>query len=138
MMINYACKFCGRPAQVDPGPDRFGIFDMKKWITLLCCNSCGEFMEDKRKIEDAVKHECLRIWAYRKQEKDHQKVSKEEVRAEEILTALTKRYARLVCDHYRVAFTWDAEFTNMLMDNPQKSNSILFTFRNGIKKASTT
>lgn len=135
MMVDYKCKFCGKPGQVDPGPDRFGIFDMKKWIPMLCCDRCGEFMETKRGIEDKIKRVCLHLWAFRKQEKDKEKISKSEVESESILTRLTKQYASVVCDHYKREHVWDAEFVNTLMDNPTQSASVLATYRHGIAKA---
>lgn len=135
MMMDYKCKFCGKPGKVDVGEHTSGIFDLTKWVKILCCDPCGQFMESKRKVEDAIKAECLKMWAFRKQERDREKVSKEEVKAEEILTALTKRYATLVCDHYKRQFVWDAEFVNTLMDNPTQSASVLSTYRHGIAKA---
>lgn len=135
MILDYKCKFCGKPGTVDAGEHTSGIFDLTKWVKILCCDRCGHFMESKRKVEDSIRGECLKMWAFRKQEKDREKIGKEEVKAEEILTALTKRYAGMVCTHYRRETTWDAEFVNMLMDKPRKSDAILFTYRNGIRNA---
>lgn len=135
MILDYKCKFCGKPGRVDAGDHTTGIFDLTKWIKILVCDRCGHFMEGKRKIEDEIKAECLKMWAFRKQERDREKLSKEEVKAEEILTALTKRYATVVCDHYKRQMTWDAEFVNTLMDNPTKSPTVLSTYRRGIATA---
>lgn len=135
MILNYNCKFCGKPGRVDAGENTHGIFDLTKWVKILCCDPCGKYMVDKRKIQDAIKAQCLDLWAIRKQEKDVEKVSKAEVKAEENLIALTKRYAHMICEHNRRETLWDAEFVNSLMDRPRQCENILRIYRLGIAKA---
>ena len=135
MILDYKCKFCGKPGQVDAGEYTSGIFDLTKWVKILCCDRCGAYMESKRKKEDKIKSVCLDLWSFRKATREPAKVREAEVNAEQNLIVLTKSYAKQVCDYYERETTWDAEFVNSLMDSPTMCSKIMMIYRHGIQKA---
>jgi len=135
-IIDCKCHFCSKPIRLDCGPHTHGIFDLTKWAKAMICDRCGEWRRASQRLEAVIVVECLNVASVRATTRDRDAVSKVEVRAEENLIALTKRYLKIQCDYFHLEQPWDAEFVNTLMDNPRSVSKVLATCRRGLAKAS--
>lgn len=114
MNIAYNCKFCKRPG-IAVAEDGVDMFQIQKWIPMLACNRCADYMEGKRKLIDSIKKVCLDLVAADHRGKRNSEI---ETSSRAMLEALTKKFARIVCDYFHLQNVWDVEFVNMLMEKP--------------------
>jgi hypothetical protein len=133
MNIAYDCKFCHQPGVVileDGAP----MFQVESWKPLLCCNRCGDYQEQKRETGRRILRGAVLLLQVRVT-LSGQKLKDEEQKIQERLTALTKRYAAVVCDHFRVTNIWQEEFVLMLMEQPRQVYDILRRYIKGVAEA---
>lgn len=138
MNIDYKCKFCGCPgvAQTeDPlkpnDPGTAEMFRFERWVEMLCCNRCADYMESKRVARDIVKRLAYKLVAARlnhplTEDKNKSEALQEiEARVFEGLIKVTKHIATIVCGHYRVTNVWEEEFPKLIMDHPDECDNIV-------------
>ena len=133
-IIDCQCQFCGKPIRLDCGPHTSGLFDLTKWAKAMICDRCGDWRRASQRLEAVIVVECLNVSSVRATTRDRDAVRKVEVRAEENLIALTRRYQKIQCDYFHREQPWDAEFVNILMENPRSVSKILATYRRGLQK----
>lgn len=129
MNIDYKCKFCGRTGWVEAPEGELGMFRVPLWTPLLCCDRCADYRRVRRKVWDAVERCCVALLQLRLcVTLSHE----QEAILRQAFTRLTKRFAGIVCDYFRQARVWEADFVEMLMAQPAKYQSILGGYERGM------
>ncbi len=129
----YNCKFCGRPGIVQADEAGLGMFSIEKWLPRICCNRCGEFMDQKRKCEQAILQVCRIIETCRINLAEEKRKGVE-TRAKMNLESYTKKYASVVCNYYRVTNVWEQQFADMIFKKPTKAATALAVYIQGIAR----
>lgn len=126
-MYAYHCKFCGANSAAECAEDCPEL-DIAKWLPLLCCDRCCDYQEWLRKILQRVA-QWSRDWSL-KSEKTR---AESRVETRHKLEGFTQKLATKMCEHYRVDYTWDSEFVDELLANPQISQTIVRSYESGLK-----
>ena len=132
MNIPYTCKFCKHEGIVTIGDDYpVDMIHVEKWIPMICCPRCADYMESKRKLSDAIQRICFGISAAR-QTLEAEKAFEVEARMRDKLEKITKKFCTLVCGYHRKTSVWDVEFVNMLAERPDKWFNLVGHYIRGI------
>lgn len=110
------CKFCRIPVTLKIDPDALGMFNVETWKAMAACNRCADYhtarLATSRSIYDtAMRH--LRA----SQAEDSERMAKHRNR----LTEQTRKLATLASKHYKVGFTWEADWVTQLIDQPENA-----------------
>lgn len=148
--IEYNCKFCGvhHVFKCDVPEAVEARFDIVKMRQILTCNRCADHESERRALEKkiVVTAEWLKNWRVEingqldrsyTQDKIHSlrgRINAIEVRAEEMLTVLTKRFANCVCAFKQVATIWESDFVELIMKTPQNAYKHLIFYRHNVAK----
>lgn len=118
------CKFCKSPLTVEIDAEYSALGDPLKILGLAACNRCADLRVERRTLESRISFLCEMISQLSgKPDQDTR------AKWREALTALTKRYARMVAAWLKAtAPAWDEESVNLLMEQPSDCNKILSTF----------
>lgn len=115
MIIKYTCKFCGTPGKIDC--DVPVEFNISKWIPILACNRCADFMVKKRSYIDPIRKAGFRLNSARIGKS--KKLTEIEKEIEESFTNLTKPFCACVNKHYGLSNVWDTDLVAILMERPE-------------------
>ncbi len=124
MRIEYTCKFCRAPGWVDCDIAPEITIQTDVWRAMLCCNRCGDFMVERRKLTESISKVCRIIGVVRSTMRETI-IRDTETKAFEKLEFLTKRFSRLVCDYYKKTAVWEPEFPRMILEHPEQVNKVL-------------
>lgn len=113
--LEYQCKFCGKPGRAKLPDD--AIVDAEKWKTLMACNPCAKYNEERNEIIRRIR------WVIGK---TIQLGQTEELRA--AMVRLTKKLSRLTAEFHQRPDIWEPQFADMLLCNPAQTDSILGHF----------
>lgn len=147
-VIEYKCKFCGanRAFECDMPEATVPRFNLDKMRPLLVCNTCADHEESRRRHERAIMA-CAnwlakwraeiggrleRSYSQNRTSELNEQLRSIEVRSEEILTTLTKRFAYCVCTFKRIAMIWEPEFVELIMKTPSNCGKHLSFYRNNV------
>lgn len=119
--FRYKCKFCGKPGTVD-GDEKGLAFigDVNKWLGMIACRRCATFIEQKRKVTDALARICRDI--------EVKRPAKLESKHREDLERLTKRLCGLSCTQYGLMNVWDNNLPELMFKNPDCMYTIVGTY----------
>ena len=117
------CKFCQKPLslKVDPLGCDSPMFDLNTLIKMAACNRCADYYTEVRSLDEAI---ASVAWKSK-----HTKKKDDMDKLRGTLVTLTKGYAELVCDHFHKITTWEPDFVQKILDQPDKSGKILKVFR---------
>ena len=101
------------------------IIHNEKWLPKICCNRCGKYMEDKRKLLDSISKFCCSI-----------DPATNNGKAMQVMSILTKRLAETVCAYYKVKVVWNEELPKIILENPRYSFAAISTYIQGVQKQS--
>jgi len=135
MKFAYNCKFCGNPGIVTGDDEGLKMVKPEIWLPRICCNRCGDYMVSKRKLTEAIVKTCRIIESCRIN-LGPEKRAAVETRCREQLVDLSKRFATMVCNYYRLTNIWEQQFADMLADKPDKCTTVLSMFIQGMAKES--
>lgn len=110
------------------------MFTLEKWKPLLTCNRCADYFEARRKIGHGILKAAWTL-SQSRVTMTSQKLLQAEAQFREVLITLTKRFATLVCGHLNTTNVWEPAFMEMIMENPDKTRTILNQYIAGMKKA---
>ena len=130
--IEYHCKICkiGRVAQYDPVCP---VKELENWRKSLVCDRCGDFENKHYNLRRAIYNSCISLVSVRGSA-GKKLVEETERIVYDRLVALTKKMAKLVCDHYNVEFTWEATWPDDLMEFPKGCNASIKAYHAGIRR----
>lgn len=137
MNVTYNCKFCGNPGSVEIEDNDATMFCIEKWQKMLCCNRCGDYRVNRRRVEDAIKKACMAIVQFRAVLLG-EKLFQAEARMRVMVQQLAEQYAKIVCKHYQKMDDFDQSFVDEFMSQPDKWYTILGVFESGIRRARRT
>lgn len=124
MKVEYRCKFCHRPGVVEIPEEDTKITDemfrMERWIPLLTCNRCADYLVAKRQTIDAILYACREL-----EVAPESKREKALAKSRNSLTSLTKRFYFIVCNYYRKPNQWNAELLELLIEHPRRAYDTL-------------
>lgn len=148
--VEYRCKFCNtnRAFEYDKPEVVEARFNVDKMRPLLACNTCADHDTERRRHERAILEAANWLLKWRGEingkldrSYTHDRTSELndhirtiEVRAAEILTVLTKRFAATVCKFKRVAVIWEQEFVDLIVESPHNAGKHLCYYRECIVK----
>ena len=135
--MEYACKFCGKPGQVEAFPEGFAMIRPEVWIPNLACNRCSDFKVALRKLENSVANACQVLNSCRAS-LDGEKKNGAETKIRTRIDDFTKRICGITCVHYRVANVWSPDFTQMIVESPNRCRAAIRIYVRGIEKESRT
>lgn len=146
--IQYTCKFCGSKHSFDCDMPEVieARFNVEKMRPILTCNHCADHETDRRALERKILSVTKWIHNWRieinskldrayTQDRTHelrQQLSAIEVRAEEMLTVLTKKFAHCVCVFKRVTPIWESDFVDLIMKSPHNAAKHLHFYRSNV------
>lgn len=122
--IAYKCKFCGRDGITQADERGLEMINLQKWIPNICCNRCGKYMDDKRRVMAGIAKVCREL--------EMGKPDKKPDSAMEALRVLTRKMANIVCDYYHVQFFWEQDFAQQIFEKPSKCYAILAAYMRGV------
>jgi len=133
MNFAYKCKFCGKPGIVTGDGEGLALIKPEIWLPKICCDRCGDYMVQKRKLTEAFTRICRSLESCRATVGIEKRATMETVCKSRIVD-LTKRFAALACNYYRLTNVWDQEFSDMMFENPGKFPTILSTYLSGLAR----
>lgn len=115
------CTRCGKQLVLTVGDDACPELTIDKWLKIIVCNPCGDFLENMHRLERAMCHVCVQVMISERSK------SRGDVRAaaEKKLTELTQEFTRRLSAHYTTINNWDHEFVDMLLERPNKCQAYL-------------
>ncbi len=119
MNVEAKCKFCGKALTLTIDDDYAALGDPYKLIPLASCNRCATFREDRRRVMEQIKFNCMMLLGGA--------VKKDEIpKKREAIEALIKRYMRLLSDFKDQPMPdWDNALLDDIMDKPGNFSLIL-------------
>ena len=115
-----ACKFCQLPVTLTVHPDAFEMFSMEIWLKLAACNRCADYHMRRNIITTAIQRLAIMArtvsQSFGDEERD-QALSK----CRSKLTDLTRKLATNAASHYRNGFTWESDWVEQLLTQPDKA-----------------
>lgn len=133
MNINYTCKACKKPGAVVVN-DGIEMFTIQKWLPLLCCNRCADYLESRRKLRESIMRASVTLSRARIVATG-QDLLNIEAKIRESLVGHTKRLTTVVADYCHKVNAWEVEVVNMLMDKPGEAFAICRQYANLIKNS---
>ena len=121
------CKFCQIPITVDSDPNC-----PQEWALLLAsmlaCNRCADYRARMSSLLDSIRFTCLNyIQAHNSpDQKALTDVFMDKTRA--ALNRLTQGVAAASCRHRGINTVWEPDFTQQLIDMPDKSNKVVAAY----------
>lgn len=121
--VETKCKFCHRDIEMDVDESGFKnpMIKADLWLKNVACNRCAGFYLSKQSSTESIIRVCFALATSRKAGGDRK--FEDIIRPK--LEEKTKSFCRLICDFKFAQFTWDIEFVNMLMDQPEKCGKII-------------
>ena len=126
----YKCKFCGADGQAHCAADP-AMFDITLWLSKIACNRCADYHD--RRITLGERISKLAVFVLRKRQGGITITPETEGKLRERLTNLTKEFARIVCYHYRKPTIWEPDFVQLIIDKPDRTDSILTHYIKGVR-----
>lgn len=136
MIVNYNCKFCRQPGNVEIEDNPDIELQVEKWQAMLSCNRCADYRTAKRGLEEKISR-VIRILLLDLQTR-HSVTDEHKVSVRAALIAITKKWTTLVCNHYEVTNQWDEGFVTELMDSPELYFKVLSVFVRQITHSNPT
>lgn len=121
------CKFCKKPitAESDPScPEEWAT----KLASMLACNRCADYRSRMSSLLDSIRKTCLDyIQAHNSPQK---KAMTDEFmsKTRATLGRLTQSLATAACRHRGINTVWEPDFTQQLLDMPDRSNKVIATY----------
>jgi len=128
--LHYTCKFCRKPGFAHADESGLTLITQLKWLANICCDRCGRYMVQKRKVLDALAKCCRILEVCRMSRND--KRGEAEAAALQNLMFLTKKLSEIVCSYYRVTNIWEEDFAQMIFDKPTKLSAIVSAYIRGV------
>jgi hypothetical protein len=101
---------------------------VKKLVPMAVCTRCGEFWERREKVTNRIKHLCERMAGLQDLKPEVRKAMREK------FLVATRDFAQMQADFFRApSVMWNAEFADMLMDQPLKWGNVLNVYRQQFK-----
>lgn len=146
--IQYTCKFCGADRAFECNiPDAVDArFNLDKIRPILTCDRCADHESERRTLERKILSVAKWVSNWRQelggkidrtytQDRTHElreHLNAIEVRAEEMLTLLTKRFAHCVCVFKKVTPIWESDFVDLIMKSPHNCVKHLHFYRSNV------
>lgn len=119
MKVEAKCKFCHRPITLTIDDLYAATRDHLGLIPLACCNFCGDFYTERRLLFEKIRKNALMLLSGVVKKDDKPK-------SHEILSALMKRYMRLLADFKGVPVPdWDEQIVDHIMQSPGNYSEVL-------------
>lgn len=130
--ITYTCKFCRHGCTFEVNWDEAcEQFDLSKWIPILVCDRCGNHERKRRDIESSIIKLAIQIVVDRRALRGPA-LLKAEAAARECLNVKLMAYATCICDHLFIQTQFDNDFTDQIVEKPDKAHKLLAFYRSSI------
>jgi len=126
--MNYNCKICGTPGEVQTSPLSDSLWN-QKLAPMLTCNPCFDRCERRRTTERGLVNACLQL----AQKRDSAPAKFNDKFWIQVLTNQTRSFAEAVrVERKRRAIVWDYEFVQLLFDAPREVGKLLHHYLRGL------
>lgn len=128
--IPYSCRLCG--AQHVARYDDAFVTEVTHWTAMLCCNRCADHHDHMESCRTRIANACREVVLHKDRESGIPPIIACAVR--EKLEKYSKHYARMLCDHLHLEYTWDPDFPESLFDGAGKFWLVLQTYEDGLRQ----
>jgi hypothetical protein len=135
MNVAYDCKVCKRHGVITLPETEHVIINIEKWLPLLTCNRCADYLTDRRSCLERIQKVCVALIGLRLDPPKVEAMGRLEQGARNKLTELTKKFTTIICEHFHKQNYWDVEFVNLLMDHPDNFWNICRDYTKFISKS---
>ena len=133
----YTCKLCRRTG-VASYDETAPISDLSKWLPLLHCNHCSDWLEAKNRLTAKIAQLCRIIqvgqaWHPTKPEQVRERTAKL-TSAANGLEVITKAMAGAACNYFHLTNVWEQDFADLLAENPAQHPRIITDYLRRLSK----
>lgn len=108
------CTRCGKNLVLEQDPECPPLV-IDKWLKNIVCNRCGKYLENYRRLDDAIAFVCNQ-WMLVRNSPSSANVAGA---TREKLTKLTQTLERLIAERWNTTTAWCLDWVDLLMDKPQ-------------------
>lgn len=128
--IEYKCKLCGGPGTAH-FPEDAPQEAVDKWFPMLCHNQCADRQRARRDSEETIISLCLR---YAHSDKATKIKTRDSTKS--LLDKVTLKYAKALAEIMGLPkYVWTEDFSELLLDRPERCGSILFNYREELRNS---
>lgn len=136
--IETTCKFCRKPIFMEcDGIDQIDakVFNLEIWKKNVACNRCANYRVGLRQATERMFKVCESLLIWRTAKLDEKRKAAED-QCHEMLQAITKKIATVVCDYFRVANQWEPGFADDIFNHPNNAGKVVSVYLRGIRSIS--
>lgn len=132
--MDKTCERCGKPFTIKADP-----FCPDGWASKLAkmvhyCQRCADYGWSRLQLHEGIQKTCFRLAGLQRKTSRNNADEKIVDDCLKSIGIMARSLAVKCCEFYRVQFTWDDAFPEMICQNPDKAESILNTYERGIRK----
>lgn len=115
-----ACKFCRVPVTLRIQADALDMLDISKWLGIAACNRCGDYHSRRNAIVAGVQAIATK-WQQASQTLADGERDELQDECRRSLEKLTRRLADNASQHYRCGHSWESDWVQQILENPQNA-----------------
>lgn len=116
------CKECGKGLVLDAHDDCPQI-TIEKWLPIIVCNRCGDYLAQRVRLTEGIQHVCNRVNTA--MQAGMRNLPEVKSAASEKLTQFTRKFVALLCNHWHTTNDWDVEMVNLIVEHPDRATVML-------------
>lgn len=123
------CTHCARSILLQPGPDCPPL-RVALWLKIIVCNRCGEYLEKRRKLTEAIQGICTTVGL-----SPPSAMAAAAGKARDALSRLTQAYVTLLSKRWTTINDWSDEMVSLLLSSPLAATAALKAHEREHRKA---
>ena len=120
MKLASECKACGKHVVLECD-DQCPKLNLEKWLPIIVCNRCGDYMERRRLITERIQTACNQVIITATLKNKSEPMAK----LRENLIQLTQSFCQLLCRRWQTTNDWSDEMVDIIMESPDKASLAL-------------